>query len=413
MHADMGVYAQDSWIFKRLTLNPGVRFYYLNSSIDGGVAPAGRFVPARSFAAQPNIADWTNVAPRFGAVYDLFGDAKTALKFSVNQYYASVTNQYNRYNPLTVQSDIRTWSDPNRDNIAQDNEIGASSNSNFGLVPARRKDPHIKRPYNMEYSLGVDRQLFDRVSLTGAWYRRINDNLEKTVNTLLLPSDYASFTVANPASAQPLTIYNLNRTKLGLSDIIDTTSPDRSTRRQSYDGFEAAFNARLPHGTSLFGGWWTDRTISVGCDGNDPNTFLYCDQSQYKIPFRHNFKLSGALALPIGVETGLNFVSYAGGPLTTTWVVPANLFPGGRTQTVTVPLTAPGSQFLNRWNQLDLSFRRNMMFGKTRVVPALDVFNTLNSNVVLAQNQAYGSSLRQPTNILQPRLLRVSAQIKF
>jgi hypothetical protein len=413
MHADLGVYAQDSWTVKHLTLNPGVRLYYLNSSIDPGVAPGGRFVPARSFPGQPDIASWTNVTPRLGAVYDLTGDAKTALKVSVSQYYASITNQYNRYNPLTVQSDVRTWTDLNHDDIAEDNEIGPSNNSQFGLTPPRRKDPSIKRPYNIEYSIGLDRQLFQRVSVTGAWYRRTNYNLEKTVNLLNVPSDYAGFTVANPVSGLPLTIYNLNRAKLGLSDVLDTTSTDSSLRRQSYDGFEAGISARLSRGASVFGGWWTDRTIAVACDGNDPNTFLYCDQSQYHIPFLNNFKFSGAYPLPLGIETAASFVSYAGAALTTTWVVPANLFPGGRTQSVTVPLTAPGTQYLKRWNQLDVSIKKNIKIGKTLVAPSLDFFNVLNSNVVLAQNQAFGSSLGQPTNILQPRLLRISAQIKF
>jgi hypothetical protein len=41
------------------------------------------------------------------------------------------------------------------------------------------------------------------------------------------------------------------------------------------------------------------------------------------------------------------------------------------------------------------------------------MFNALNSNVVLAQNQSFGATLDQPTQILQPRLLRVSAQWKF
>ena len=41
------------------------------------------------------------------------------------------------------------------------------------------------------------------------------------------------------------------------------------------------------------------------------------------------------------------------------------------------------------------------------------MFNFLNSNVVLTQNQSFGPQLDQPSSILQPRLLRVSAQWKF
>ena len=37
------------------------------------------------------------------------------------------------YNPVILSSDTRTWNDINRDNIAEDNEIGPSNNSSFGL----------------------------------------------------------------------------------------------------------------------------------------------------------------------------------------------------------------------------------------------------------------------------------------
>ena len=46
-------------------------------------------------------------------------------------------------------------------------------------------------------------------------------------------------------------------------------------------------------------------------------------------------------------------------------------------------------------------------------MPALEIFNSLNSNVVLTENQNVGSTLGQPQAVLQGRLLRVSSQIKF
>jgi len=113
------------------------------------------------------------------------------------------------------------------------------------------------------------------------------------------------------------------------------------------------------------------------------------------------------------VHVGANLASYAGTPLAVNWAVPANLFPGGRTQSVTVNLVAPGDKYLKRWTQLDLSFHKVLSVGRTRVDGGLDMFNALNSNVVLAENQNFGSTLGQPQAVLQGRLLRLSAQIKF
>ena len=72
-NADLGVWAQDSWTLKRLTLNPGVRLEYLKVSINAMEVEGGRFVGFRSYPAQQGIPNWFNITPRFGAVYDLRG----------------------------------------------------------------------------------------------------------------------------------------------------------------------------------------------------------------------------------------------------------------------------------------------------------------------------------------------------
>ena len=431
MGADMGLYLQDSWTIRRLTINPGIRWEYFNSSDQPKAVEAGRFVPARDFPRIADIPNWKNLAPRFSAVYDLTGDSKTALKFSVNKYNRSYTTDFaNRYNPLVLQSDTRNWSDcdfvpgtstcstlvlpTNKDGIAQANEIGPSNNNLFGLAPARHPDPNIKRPYDIEYTLTASREVFRGVSITGAWYRRDTYDIEQQTNLLVNVSDYASFQTPNPlGNGEMITIYNLNRSKQGLVDLLDTTSTDRSKARVNYSGLELSFTARLPNGASMFGGWSADKVITVACAGNDPNTFRFCDQSQYDVPFQSDFKFAGSYPLPFGAQIGATLASYAGNPLAVNWSVPANVFPGGRTQSVTVNLVPPGTKYLNRWNQLDLTFRKIFRVGRTRIDGALDMFNALNSNVVLSENQNLGSSLGQPQAVLQGRLLRVSSQIKF
>lgn len=196
-------------------------------------------------------------------------------------------------------------------------------------------------------------------------------------------------------------------------DLLDTTATDRDKARVGYNGLELSFTARLSNGANMFGGWSADRLVTVACASFDPNTFRYCDQSQYDIPFRHDFKFAGSYPIVWGAQIGATLASYAGQPLAVNWSVPANLFPGGRTQSVTVNLIPPGSKYLDRWNELNLSFRKVFKIGKYRVDGAMDVFNALNTNVVLSENQSFGSSLGQPLAVLQGRLLRVSSQIKF
>ena len=95
------------------------------------------------------------------------------------------------------------------------------------------------------------------------------------------------------------------------------------------------------------------------------------------------------------------------------WAVPASLFPGGRTRSVTVKLIPPGSKYLERWNQLDLQLKRVFSTGRVQFEPGIDIYNVFNGNVVLVENQNYGAQLGQPQRVLQGRLLRVTAQINF
>ena len=66
LNADIGVFAQDSWVIKRLTVNGGIRFEHFNASIAEQHQPAGRFLPYRSFGPVKNLPNWNDVAPRLG-----------------------------------------------------------------------------------------------------------------------------------------------------------------------------------------------------------------------------------------------------------------------------------------------------------------------------------------------------------
>ena len=66
-----------------------MRVEWFNSQTIETSMPAGRFAPARFFAAQENLPDWgPDVAWRFSAAYDLFGDGRTAIKASVSKYFS-------------------------------------------------------------------------------------------------------------------------------------------------------------------------------------------------------------------------------------------------------------------------------------------------------------------------------------
>ena len=82
---EFAAYAMDSWVIRRLTVTGGLRLDRFNGRVNPMSLPAGRFVGARSFGELHPTEPFLDFSPRVSAVYDLFGNAKTALKFSASK----------------------------------------------------------------------------------------------------------------------------------------------------------------------------------------------------------------------------------------------------------------------------------------------------------------------------------------
>ncbi|MEP7084271.1 MAG: carboxypeptidase regulatory-like domain-containing protein, partial [Betaproteobacteria bacterium] len=269
---DLGLYAQDTWTLKRLTFSPGIRYDKFDATSQGGCRDAGRFTPAFCRDDVKNQPNWNNVSPRLAAVYDLFGNARTAIKGSVSKYMLPWSGGWaKRYDPFTTVSDTRTWTDRNGNDIADDNEIGPSSNANFGVSTGRTPAPDLSREYNIETAVGVQHQLLPRLSVFGGYFHRHFYNQEAQRNPLLTAADFSSFQVANPiGNGEMITLFNLNPAKATqyASQLVDVNS---DINRTIFDGYEISFTARLHKRATVFGGWTNDRVITVTCDQYDPN----------------------------------------------------------------------------------------------------------------------------------------------
>src|SRR5437773_7316046 len=77
-----GVYLQDQWTARKLTLNLGLRYTVYDAFIPAQHLPAGPFEPVRDFPAVEHSPQWQNLSPRLGVAYDLVGTGKPALKAS-------------------------------------------------------------------------------------------------------------------------------------------------------------------------------------------------------------------------------------------------------------------------------------------------------------------------------------------
>lgn len=85
------------------------------------------------------------------------------------------------------------------------------------------------------------------------------------------------------------------------------------------------------------------------------------------------------------------------------------------TSTTTIELVQPSSYYTEgRNNQIDMRLTRTFrLAGHMTVQPALDAFNVLNANSVLALNNRYGPQWRNVQTVLAPRLVKFGVQVNF
>ncbi len=456
---DSALFMQDTWTLRRLTVNPGLRVEWFAAGMRETSSPAGRFAPGRLFPKQYDLIKWgPDYAPRLAAIYDLFGDGRTALKTSFSKYHRQYdADPFLAYADAGLRQENRNWLDcvlnttgtacttearsTNNDSIVQDHEIGPSpSGGNFGQRSGALPGD-LDRQYNLEFTAGVQHQVAPRLAVGALFIKREVRNIQLTDRTFITFDDYTPFQVRMPAISDPavaavldpnemITVYNLNQAK---NAVYNQGLVDRSSKndRSFYTGFEASFSARLAGSATLFGSWTAERNRSVFCESNDnPNGPTmgdlyqgrlvsvggrFCDQRQFGIPFLHEFKLAGNYSLPLGFNAGIVVQSYPGLERVVTWQPAANLFPNGqRTQAQTFILTTPGSLYLERWNQVDVNFRKNLHYGNGKVhTLQVDIFNVFNNNSIRTMTDTVGASLGQVTAIMPGRFPRLAYQFKW
>ena len=78
-------------------------------------------------------------------------------------------------------------------------------------------------------------------------------------------------------------------------------------------------------------------------------------------------------------------------------------------------MVEPNTLFEDRSTQLDLRLTKMLRFGRTlRLRANVDLYNALNGNYVLAVNNTYSAaSWRQPTTIMDGRMVQISGTLSF
>ena len=442
----LGVYGQDQWNIRRLTLNLGVRFDYLNGMVREQHMPAGTFVPARDFAAVKNVPNWTDLNPRLGAAYDLFGTGRTALKAFVGRYVNfeafGVTTANNPAN-LLVLSATRTWTDANGDYVPQDSELGPLSDSAFGQVrraTTRYADDVLRgfgvRPYNWQSSVQFQHEVRSGIALNVGYFRTWYGNFSVTDNLAIMPADFSPYCVTAPthpalpdavSGRQICGLYDLNPAKFGQVDNLVTQASHYGDYKERFNGVDVSVTMRFGAGGILQGGMATGSQAVERCFVVDSPQALYlCDVSP---PWSGGtqFKFSSVYPLPWDLQVSGTYQDNSPIPTDATLVATnAMIAPSlGRnlgacgtrptcTATATVDLMPLGTHYREpRIRQLDIRFTRNFRFRTVRIQPQVDLYNAFNANPVTGMITRYGAAWQNATAVLGPRTVKFGLSTTF
>jgi hypothetical protein len=465
-----GFYAQEQWTAGRLTLQGGIRFDHVTSGFPDQQLGPELFIPTPIFFPAQGGIEYNDISPRFGAAYDLRGDGKTAVKFTMGRYLeaSSVAGIYSALNPITrlSTSTTRSWTDGNRNYVADCDLLnpaqqdfrasggdlcGPWGTANFGQnVFTSSYDPELTqgwgvRPYNWDFGVSVTREVLPRVSLEVGYFRRIYGNFTVVDNRAVSAADYTPFSVFVPDDPRLPEggggviggYYDVVPNKFGQQDNLTTLARNYGKQTEHWNGLDVNVNARTSNGIMIQGGVSTGRTSTNNCEviaqvpealfgatsflvGN-ANSWLSSEWCDIQQPFLTQVRGAGAYTIPrIDVQVSATLQSKPGTQLAANYNVPSAVAAitlgrplSGNAANTTVNISQPGKLYGDRINQLDIRLAKILRFGRTRTQVGLDVYNVTNSSAIQTYNQTYGARYLTPTLVLPARFAKVSAQFDF
>ena len=462
------VYAQDQSTFGRLTVQGAVRYDRAWSSFPDQTTGGTRFIPqVFHWDATYGVKGYNDITPRMGAVYDLLGNGKTAIKVSLGRYLEAATNgvSYTTRQPATSISSTatRNWTDGNRNyvidcdllstvtqnNLATGGDFCAALPATFGTNTVTTvQDPRIFnggwgiRPGDWTFTGSWQQEILPRasveVSFTHRWFQGfgVTDNRALDVNSydpfyVIAPLDPrlpngGGYRVDGLLNVKPQFATVTAQNFATLVQFLEDDLGKDLNRYQYYNGVDVTFNMRMQNGIRFQGGTSTGHSVNDTCGVRAalPETG----------PTSYDCHTAGALqtratglasyTLPkIDVLVSGTFQSNPPDALSATYAfTTADVTPwlgrplSNNAANVNINLLTSSEMYAaNRTNEVDFRVAKILKFGRTRTNVGVDLYNVFNRNTPQGYNTTFSPVGAWPrvTSVFPARFAKVSAQIDF
>ena len=466
-----GIFAQDQWTLKKLTLNVGARYDHFNGRTLAQDIKAGRFRPAFSVDEQKNLPDFKDITYRAAAAYDVFGNGKTAVKASWGKYLmgqgGGLSQQGFAKSVAIATSTQRTWADANGnftpdcvlENFSANGECGGILNPLFGQpfsVQSLADDVREgwgKREYSTQWNVQLQQELRPGIGLAAGFFHTQWANMSVTRNTRVTASDFTRYALSaptddrlGPTSGKSIDgYYDITPAGLAKGAAYQISQASNFGDPKDYfNGVDVGVNAKFGKGILINGGVSVGREVFDFCYVNErpdltPQGFPNNAFSAARYPRNSDFcktvpnwwdgigsqvKAQVVYPLPYDFLLSASFKNLPGIPVTAANVVStATLAPIlGRNSTAAGVAThnvIPGqglvsaTVFDERLNQTDVRLMKNIKIGKGKIQAVLDLYNVMNSRVPQGIVTTYGAAFMRPTALLGGRLWKFGAQFDF
>ena len=455
-------YIQDSYSYKRLRVNAGLRYDWQQSKHKGGCIIANPIRPdllpgqceeATQSGLSPitgeieTIRPFHQFSPRMSLTYDLFGNGKTALKATGSYYYSTKITLANSLSGLeetaaltwgnnlnsgacSTAANATCWTDANRDGFIQANELLGTPNfpSNFvdGVLIASGNSvlDSAQLGRTREVTAGISHELISNLAVGADFVYRKYDRGTSTfvlgyepgaagypVSSLYNPTPLVHTDATTGKTANYFTVQQGLTRPSGLN--VTATNPDY----QVYKGVDLTLNKR-------YSDKWQFNVAVTLQKRNDFDIYFTnptgVDLSQgTNTGARYLIKVNGSYDLPWGIMFSTNFNWNDGSNRTLSISGPGQVYggTGGTINYGTLEFQPDGTTRLEAVKLWDLGVNKTFTFrgGQNRIKATLDGFNILNSSAVLGygSDNMSSSNFTRINSIIPPRVLRAGLTIWF
>ena len=374
---------------------------------------------------------WNTLSPSILGTYRAINNGWLTFLAGYAEYDARLPLNYLAYgDPHALTGSVHRWNDVNSDRMLQAGEVGVTiaavgpccANGRLNVIDESMKAPRMK-----EVRAVLQTKLSEHIILRLGGTDRRQHNLPQLVNLANVPANYQLTHVGDSG---------LDLLQDGDDQLVPVWNRlPASFNTDSYVLQNVAHNSARDHGMDLvlerpFDGQWgtmigATAHKSEGIGGNRGYLINENDQgvigevfsdanaqtnSRGRVFFERGYvvKWSAMYQLPYGIRGG-SVARYQDGQHFSRVVIAHGLNQGIEF----VPALPRGLTRFTYTFTLDTRLEKQLPVGSRRAWLILDVFNLLNTNNEIEEDEVTGPNFRQPTAVQPPRTVRLGVRITF